>query len=112
MRTTPPRGAVLVGSVPLPDAETVFRTIAPALGQRLRRLPDGEIGPRQTWFSWQEARFAACPQLEPAPPEAPLAMQPIGRRQRPTFQLRAGVAPSALRFGPLGYATAGRASYA
>ena len=38
-------GAHLVGSVPLPDAESVFRTLGTELGDRLRRLPDGETGP-------------------------------------------------------------------
>src|SRR5262249_4569268 len=31
-----------VGSIPLPDAETVFRTLAAATGPHLKRLPDGE----------------------------------------------------------------------
>jgi len=31
-----------VGSIPLPDAETVFRTLAAATGPYLKRLPDGE----------------------------------------------------------------------
>jgi len=38
-------GAHLVGSVPLPDAEAVFRAVS-ALGADLRRLPDGETGVR------------------------------------------------------------------
>ena len=41
-----------VGSIPLPDAETVFRTLAAAAGTRLKRLPDGETGIRKTirWY--------------------------------------------------------------
>jgi len=35
-----------VGSIPLPDAETVFRTLAAATGPHLKRLPDGETGIR------------------------------------------------------------------
>jgi hypothetical protein len=31
-----------VGSIPLPDAETVFRTLAAATGTHVKRLPDGE----------------------------------------------------------------------
>jgi hypothetical protein len=46
-------GAHLVGSVPLPDAETVFRTLSSGLGERLRRLPDGETGPSADWIVWQ-----------------------------------------------------------
>ena len=33
-----------VGSIPLPDGETVFRTLAAAAGPYLKRLPDGETG--------------------------------------------------------------------
>jgi hypothetical protein len=46
-------GAHLVGSVPLASAETVFETVAEQLGDRLRRLPDGETGPRSDWIVWQ-----------------------------------------------------------
>jgi len=31
----------LVGSVPLPNAEQVLRTLGRQLGDRLRRIPDG-----------------------------------------------------------------------
>jgi hypothetical protein len=37
-----------VGSIPLPAAETVFRTLAAATGPDLKRLPDGETGIRKT----------------------------------------------------------------
>jgi hypothetical protein len=37
-----------VGSIPLPDAETVFRPLAAATGPHLKRLPDGETGIRKT----------------------------------------------------------------
>ena len=40
------RGVHLVGSVPLASAEGVFTTVAAELGERLRRIPDGETGPR------------------------------------------------------------------
>jgi hypothetical protein len=36
-----PRGVHLVGSVPLGDAEDVFRAATAILGGRLRRIPDG-----------------------------------------------------------------------
>src|SRR5262245_53093090 len=107
-----PRGAQLLGSVPLGDAERVFRTVSGALGRHLRRMPDGETGARFNWFQWQEARFASCPQLEPAPPDAPT----VGRREvrltRPHFQLRAGVGADDVHFDPPGYAADALASYA
>ena len=31
-----------VGSIPLPDAETVFRTLTATTAPHLKRLPDGE----------------------------------------------------------------------
>jgi hypothetical protein len=40
-----PRDVHLVGSVPLGDAEAVFRTANAILGVRLRRIPDGETIP-------------------------------------------------------------------
>jgi hypothetical protein len=43
-------GAHLIGSVPLPDAETVFRTVARELGPFLSRMPDGETGNRIRWM--------------------------------------------------------------
>ena len=39
-----------VGSVPLPDSETVFRTLSKAVGPHLVRLPDGETGIRKSWI--------------------------------------------------------------
>ena len=42
--------AHFVGSIPLPDSETVFRTLSKAVGPHLVRLPDGETGIRKTWI--------------------------------------------------------------
>src|SRR3569623_2018231 len=39
-----------VGSIPLPDSETVFRTLSQATGPHLIRLPDGETGIRKSWI--------------------------------------------------------------
>jgi len=39
-----------VGSIPLPDSETVFRTLSKAVGLHLVRLPDGETGIRKSWI--------------------------------------------------------------
>ena len=54
----------LVGSVPLADAETVFTTVAAALGPAIKRIPDGETGERLSWIGWLGPVFAAIPQLE------------------------------------------------
>src|SRR5215203_835486 len=54
----------LVGSVPLPDSETVFRTVAAALGPHLLRLPDGETGIRQRWIRFLQDVLASHPAIE------------------------------------------------
>jgi hypothetical protein len=41
-----------VGSIPLPDSETVFRTLSKATGPHLVRLPDGETGIRKSWIKF------------------------------------------------------------
>ena len=60
-KTTDPVGAHLVGSVPLADAEEVFRRSAKVLGARLRRIPDGETGERSDWIAWQYPHFRCLP---------------------------------------------------
>src|SRR6266571_2415685 len=63
-----PRGLHLVGSIPLSNAEEVFRTAATSLGDWLWRLPDGETGPRGDWIVWQYPLFSSRPQFEICPP--------------------------------------------
>lgn len=61
-----PRIAHLVGSLPLPDAETAFRVASRALGAHLLRLPDGETGIRKTWIRFLQDVLAAHPAIETA----------------------------------------------
>jgi SAM-dependent methyltransferase len=103
--TGPPRGVHLVGSVPLSSAEEVFRTVAAALGDRLRRVPDGETGPRSDWIVWQYPVLSSRPQFEIAPPDLD------HYRPLPRLKLREGEDGADLRFGSLGYAEAARSSY-
>ncbi|MGE5184039.1 MAG: hypothetical protein ACM31C_18340 [Acidobacteriota bacterium] len=98
------QGAHLVGSVPLADAESVFRTVAGALGDHLARLPDGETGARKDWIAWQYAVLAATPGL------APVEVGDRGYLRRQLVRLVG--ARGAPRFGELGYADAAIASYA
>jgi ubiquinone/menaquinone biosynthesis C-methylase UbiE len=97
-------GAHLVGSVPLANAETVFRTISAGLGDRLRRMPDGETGPRADWIVWQYPVLSSRPQFEVAPPA------PGFYRALPQLRLR-NDAEDELRFESLGYADAALDSY-
>src|SRR5260370_5872009 len=99
------RGAHLVGSVPLASAEVVFQTVAAEIGDRLRRIPDGETGPRSDWIVWQLPVFTSQPQLEVVPP-GPNSWRPL-----PLVRLEEGARPERVIFEALGYAEAAIASY-
>jgi hypothetical protein len=101
-----PRGVHLVGSIPLSNAEEVFRTTSSILGGRLRRIPDGETGVRSYWIGWQINFLAQNPLLEVLPP-APDAYAPL-----PSVRLRSPASPGDITFDQLGYAGAAIASYA
>src|SRR5262245_31494891 len=101
----PAHGAHLVGSVPLASAEVVFETVAAHLGDRVRRLPDGETGPRSDWIVWQLPVFTSQPQLEVIPP-APDSWRPL-----PRVRLTDAAEATRVRFEALGYADAALASY-
>ena len=98
-------GAHLVGSVPLGSAHEVFRRTASALGDRLRRLPDGETGPRSDWILWQYPVFSSLPQFEVGPPGDG------AYRTLPTLRLRPGERIENVAFDNLGLADAAIASY-
>jgi hypothetical protein len=101
-----PRGALLLGSVPLPDAETVFRTASELLDGRLRRLPDGETNDgRDMWVVFPFPKFAENPALELLGPD----MHQYG--EAPRVQLRDGIDGDDLEFEPFGYVDNARASY-
>jgi hypothetical protein len=55
-----------VGSIPLPDSETVFRTLSETCGGYVVRLPDGETGIRRTWIRFLQDVLAAHPAIEVA----------------------------------------------
>jgi SAM-dependent methyltransferase len=100
-----PAGAHLVGSVPLGSAEEVFRRTTEVLGDRLRRLPDGETGPRSDWILWQYPVFSACPQFEVGPPGDGTY------RTLPKLRLRAGATVQEPTLDNLGFADAAITSY-
>jgi hypothetical protein len=103
--TPQPQGVHLVGSVPLANAEEVFRTASSILGERLHRIPDGETSVRTNWIGWQVAFFEKNPAFELILPE------PGAYSMLPRFKLRS-VAFSQLFFDNIGYADAAIASYA
>jgi hypothetical protein len=55
-----------VGSIPLPDTESVFRALAAATGSHLKRLPDGETGIRKTCIRFLQQVLADNPAIEVA----------------------------------------------
>lgn len=101
-----PVGAHLVGSVPLGGVEEVLRRTAEALGDRLRRLPDGEPGPRSDWILWQYPVFSALPQFEVGPPGSD------SYRTLPKLRLRDGERAEDIVLDNLGFADAAISSFA
>ena len=89
----------LVGSIGLDTAQEVFRTVGTAFGNRLKRVPDGEPGPRRLWVSFQYPLLRSSPFLRPDPSGAVRKTNGF-----PLLCLADGVAPSEVRFGELGYA--------
>ena len=68
-----------VGSIPLPDAETVFRTLAAATAPHLKRLPDGETGIRKTWIRFLQQVLADNPAIEVGKRCTAIQIYPVGR---------------------------------
>src|SRR4029078_8459199 len=53
-----------VGSIPLPDSETVFRTLSKAAGPHLIRWPDGETGIRKSWIRFLQEVLSGTSAIE------------------------------------------------
>ena len=96
----------LVGSIPLPDAETVFRTVCAALGPHLVRVPDGETGIRRTWIKFLQDVLGENPAIEVANDMPPFKfIQWDGKliREIPRLRLKRGAKPDPNTF-KTGYA--------
>jgi hypothetical protein len=96
----------LVGSIGLDGVEDVFSTVGPLLGRRLRRIPDGEPGPRRLWVSFQYPLLRSSPFLRPDPSGALRKTSGF-----PLLCLAEDAGPKDVSFGELGYAREARASY-
>jgi len=96
----------LVGSIGLDTVDEVFRTVGALLGPYLRRVPDGEVGGRRQWISWQYPLLLSSAYLRHDPSGA---VRPTNRF--PLLTLADGVAAADVHFGELGYAREARASY-
>jgi hypothetical protein len=102
-----------VGSIPLPDAETVFRTLSSAVGKHVTRLPDGETGVRKTWIRFLQDVLAENPAIELAADLPPFKfIQWDGKvlREIPRLRLKPGAKPDPNAF-KTGYADMAIASY-
>ncbi|HEX6501131.1 MAG TPA: hypothetical protein VF054_19190 [Micromonosporaceae bacterium] len=96
-----PSGALLCGSMPLRSADEAMRTVASHLGPWLRRVPDGEPGPRSRWARWQARTFDEHPAFQRMP-----SLGKATFRYRP--ERHAG---TPLTFPALGYAEAAAQAY-
>lgn len=106
---TKPKPILLVGSIPLSDAEAVFRTLASTLDTHAKRYPDGETGHRTHWIRWQKGVFDRHPALELENADPTIAGIKDSQA-RPIYRIKN---PGAnLDFPPLGYAQVAIDSYA
>ena len=103
-----PRDVHLVGSVPGQNATEVFETVSAALGNRLKRIPDGETGPRADWITWLEPVFANSPALEKSGEEFRLHAAATPRTR---YRLKPGRSAKDVTFDNLFYADIAERSY-
>ncbi len=101
------RSVHLVGAVGLDSVPETYETLGRILGDRLRRVPDGEPGGRRMWIAWQFPLLRASPYLQAVPPAPGQSIIFF-----PYVRLADGVTQEELRFGELGYAREAMASYA
>jgi hypothetical protein len=97
---------LLLGSFAAPTGEDTFRTISGILGDRIKRIPDGETGERTQWIRWQVFAFRDNPSFEMDP-------HLKGSDYLTDFYiLRPGIAAKNVTFKSLGYADNAIASHA
>jgi hypothetical protein len=111
---TAPTGVHLIGSVPMADAETVFREVARELGPWLARIPDGETGTRHRWIWWQREMLLNHPAMELDPVTPPFELRQwdgVLVRTTDWLRFRTGIDPATVTFDT-GYAAAAIESYA
>lgn len=102
-----------VGSVPMQNAEEVFRQLGATVGDFASRLPDGETAERSRWIYFQREMLAEHPAMEidPTVPEFELR-QWDGEviRSIPLLRFRADAALDEIEF-ETGYDLAAKHSY-
>jgi hypothetical protein len=101
------QGALLVGSVNLPDTESTFRAAVDTLGRRLRRVPDGETGDRFHWIVFQADLIGGAEGIERVGDE-PVLLRNLDLRP---LRFADGVDPARVVLPKLDYARAALESY-
>jgi hypothetical protein len=96
--------AHLNGSLNLPSAEDVFRTVSAIAGDSITKIPDGETDERQGWIAALVPRLRDVPQLEEGE-------RKLGYRAAPVFSIKPGVTSEQIDVPALGYADAARHAY-
>jgi hypothetical protein len=96
----------LVGSIGLDSVEEVFATVGKVLGSKLKRIPDGEPGPRRLWVSFQYPFLRSSPYIRPDPSGE---VRPTSKF--PKLCLAEGVGADEVTFGELGYVREAKGSY-
>ena len=112
-----------VGGIPGADAEAVFRSCGPVLGDRIAALPDGETGRRRSWIAFlAQGALDQHPHLNAVSRPKPVGSVendvrgpgddwvPSGWDDYWSFSVEPGV--TAIEFESLGYAEHALASYA
>jgi hypothetical protein len=99
----------LVGSVPMASAREVFESVSAALGDRAKRLPDGETGARGDWITWLEPAFAQNPAFVKSGEFFRVHSSGTGRER---YTLKPGLTAQDVRFDNLFYADIAKQSYA
>lgn len=100
------RMVLLVGSVPLSSAEEVFEAVGAELGAFVKRIPDGETGPRSLWIVCQGEPMKNSQGLEIGGER-----QLQGGIRNPRYKVKEGLKPEDIKFARLGYADNALDSY-
>jgi hypothetical protein len=99
--------ALLLGSINLDSTEEVLSVVGREAGDSIRRVSDGETGPRNDWIFAQVGRLAANPSLELVGADDSAGSE---YKVAPSFRRRPGVEPAGVCFD-LGYADVALESY-
>lgn len=100
------RSVLLLGSIPLSSAEEVFEMVSSELGKFVKRIPDGETGPRSLWIVCQGEPMKNSQGLEVGGER-----QLQGGIRNPRYKIREELKPEDVKFSRLGYADNALGSY-